>query len=287
MNAREAFEYCENIARTHYENFTVGSYLLPKEKKKHVYALYAFCRWADDLGDEIKHPRESLKLLNEWGTLLNTCVHEEPTHPVFIALRETIREFHLPLQPFQDLIQAFKIDQIVNRYKTFAHLLYYCRHSANPVGRIFLMLFGYYDTERFELSDATCTALQLANFWQDIAIDLSKGRIYVPLEDMARFQYSESDLEAQRYNGAFKALMKFEIQRTRSLFEKGLQLVPRIHGRLQLDVELFSRGGLKILSQIEKNDYNVFHRRPRLSKFAKGVLAARTTLKWMTHSFKI
>lgn len=276
-----AFDTCAKIARAHYENFTVGSYLLPRKIRPHVYAVYAFCRWSDDLGDEIGNPKKSLELLNQWSDELKGCLAGNPTHPIFIALKETIQTFDLPLQPFQDLIEAFKMDQTVHRYESFEDLLHYCRHSANPVGRIFLMLFGYRDEEKFALSDSTCTALQLANFWQDIAVDLRKGRIYIPLEDMRRFHYSESDLAAKRLNPAFVELMKFEIERTRKLFLKGLELVKKVRGRVQLDIELFSRGGLQILKGIDKNHYAVFSKRPSLSKRMKGWLAVGATLRFL------
>ncbi|MBI1884612.1 MAG: squalene synthase HpnC [Chlamydiae bacterium] len=278
MTVEEAFQYCEALARSHYENFTVVSYLVPRGKRQDLYSVYAFCRWSDDLGDEIGNPQESLRLLNLWLEELNTCLDEKPRHPVFIALRETIRKYDLPLKPFQDLIHAFKMDQEKQHYQDFGELLHYCQHSANPVGRIFLMLFGYRDEERFLLSDATCTALQLTNFWQDIPIDLKKGRIYIPLEDMARFHYCENELATHTFNHSFVRLMKFEIDRSRTLFQKGLGLIPKIRPRVQLDIELFNRGGLSILKAIEQNHYDVFTQRPTLSKFSKGLLAFQSSL---------
>jgi squalene synthase HpnC len=281
MRTQEAFEYCAKLASTHYENFTVGSYLVPKDIRPHIYSVYAFCRWSDDLGDEIGDSQKSYEFLDLWSKELESCYGGNPTHPVFIALKETIKRFDLPIQPFQDLIKAFKMDQVVNRYQNLNELLYYCKHSANPVGRIFLMLFGYRDEERFDLADATCTALQITNFLQDIAIDLTKGRIYIPLEDMDFFNYTESDLISKKVNSTFIELMKFEINRTREIFSKGLKLVKKVEGRVQLDIELFSRGGLQILKFIEKNQYDVFNKRPILSKFSKGILAGGTTLRFL------
>ena len=281
MSPDEAFSYCAKIAQNHYENFTVGSYLVPKEKRPHIYAVYAFCRWSDDLGDEIGDPQKSFELLDLWLKELESCYGGTPSHPVFIALKESIKKFDLPIQPFQDLIKAFKMDQVVSRYKSFEELLYYCQHSANPVGRIFLMLFGYRDPERFDLADATCTALQITNFLQDIAIDLTKGRIYIPLEDMDFFNYAESELISKKVNDSFIKLMKFEIGRTQEIFSKGLQLVKKVSGRVQLDIELFSRGGLQILEMIKKNNYDIFNNRPTISKFSKGILAAGATLRFL------
>jgi squalene synthase HpnC len=281
MHPAEAFAYCAKIAQTHYENFTVGSYLVPKEKRPHIYAVYAFCRWSDDLGDEIGDSQKSFELLDQWSKELESCYGGNPAHPVFIALKESIKKFDLPIEPFQNLIKAFKMDQIVSRYKNFEELLYYCKHSADPVGRIFLMLFGYRDQERFELADATCTALQITNFLQDIAIDLTKGRIYIPLEDLQLFNYTESELISKKFNDAFIQLMKFEIGRTREIFLKGLKLVKKVSGSVQLDIELFSRGGMRILEMIEKNNCDVFNQRPTLSKFSKGILAVGATLRFL------
>ena len=185
----EALVYCQRLALSHYENFTVASWLLPRALRQHVYAVYAFCRHVDDLGDEA--PGDRLKLLDDWQAELERCYHSTPSHPVFVALRETIRRFAIPPQPFLKLIEANRMDQRTSRYRTFEELLHYCDHSANPVGHLFLYLFGYADAERQGLADATCTALQLTNFWQDVAVELGKGRVYIPQEDMPRFGCSE------------------------------------------------------------------------------------------------
>src|SRR5712671_4768901 len=183
----EAQEYCRRLARSHYENFSVASWFLPQRLRQHFFNVYAYCRIADDLGDEVGDPGASLQLLDEWESELDACYNENPRHPVFVALRETVRKFDIPRQNFSDLLRAFRQDQSVTRFETFADILNYCRYSANPVGHLVLYLCGYRDPERQHLSDFTCTALQLANFWQDVTTDYGKGRIYLPLEDLRRF----------------------------------------------------------------------------------------------------
>jgi len=272
----EAHVYCQRVALSHYENFTVASWLLPRALRRHVYAVYAFCRHVDDLGDEA--PADRLRLLDDWQAELERCYHSTPRHPIFVALRETIRCFAIPPEPFLKLIEANRIDQRISHYRTFEELLHYCDHSANPVGHLFLYLFGYADAERQGLADATCTALQLTNFWQDIAVDLGKGRVYIPQEDMARFGYSEEELEHAIVNDSFRALVAFEVGRTRELFARGLGLLDMVNGRLKVDIKLFSLGGLSVLEAIETNGYDVFRRRPRLSRWQKAALFARGLL---------
>jgi squalene synthase HpnC len=272
----EAFAYCQRLAVSHYENFTVASWLLPRALRRHVYAVYAFCRHVDDLGDEA--PGDRLALLDGWQEELERCYHSTPRHPIFLALGETIRCFDIPPAPFLKLIEANRMDQRTSRYRTFEELLHYCDHSANPVGHLVLYLFGYADAERQRLADATCTALQLTNFWQDIAVDLGKGRVYIPQEDMARFGYPEEDLKRDIVNDSFRALMAFEVGRTRELFATGLGLLDRVDGRLKVDLKLFSLGGLAVLEAIERNGYDVFRRRPRLSRWRKAALFVRGLL---------
>jgi squalene synthase HpnC len=280
----EAYRYCERLARSHYENFPVGSLLIPRGMRKHIYAIYAFCRHVDDLGDEAEGDREArLLALALWEEELERCYAGRPSQPIMVALAETIREFRIPKEPFQKLIEANRLDQRKGRYRTYEELLHYCDHSANPVGRLFLHLFGYQDEERLALADKTCTALQLTNFWQDIALDLGKGRIYIPQEDLARFGYSEEELEHHLVNESFRRLMEFELSRTRELFEEGLRLVRLVDGRLRVAIELFSRGGLAILEKIEEADYDVFRRRPRLSKAEKLGLLLRALLRPNAH----
>jgi squalene synthase HpnC len=272
----EAFTYCQRVALSHYENFTVASWLLPRELRQHVYAVYAFCRHVDDLGDEA--PGDRLRLLDDWQADLERCYHSTPRHPILVALGETIRCFAIPPQPFLKLIEANRMDQRISRYRTFEEILHYCDHSANPVGHLFLYLFGYADAERQGFADATCTALQLTNFWQDIAVDLGKGRVYIPQEDMARFGYSEEELERGIVNDSFRALMAFEVSRTRELFAKGLRLLDTVDGRLKVDIKLFSLGGLAVLEALARNGYDVFRRRPRLSRWQKAALFVRGLL---------
>ena len=272
----EAFAYCRRLATSHYENFTVASWLLPRALRPHMHAVYAYCRGVDDLGDEAEGDR--LALLEDWESELRRCYDGSPRHPAFIALRETVRRFDIPQEPFLRLIEANRMDQRVNRYRTYSDLLGYCENSANPVGHIVLYLFGYRDQERQRLSDATCTALQLANFWQDVRRDLDKGRVYIPLEEMERFGYSEDDLMEAHYDGRFRDLMAALVERTRALFREGLRLIPAVRGRLRLDLRLFSLGGLAVLDAIEAIDYDVLHERPRLSRTRKAWLTLRGLL---------
>ena len=272
--------YCERLARTHYENFPVATLLLPKALRPHFYSVYAYCRWADDLGDEIGDPQRSLWLLDRWEEELRACYRGQARHPVFVALAETVKQREIPFEPFLDLITAFRQDQIKTRYQTFDELLGYCRYSANPVGRLVLYVCGYRDPELQRLSDFTCTALQLANFWQDVRRDYDIGRIYMPLEAMARHGYSEADLAVHRCNPNFVALLRHLVDRTWELFRQGLPLVARLDWRLAADIELFSRGGMEILRLIERQNYDVLSRRPRLGKpqmlmLGASVLAGR------------
>jgi squalene synthase HpnC len=270
----DAQVYCSRLARTHYENFTVASTLLPRYLIRHFHAVYAYCRWADDLADESGGGTHALSLLRWWREELFNCYEGRPHHPVFVALGDTIRRFEVPPQPFLDLLSAFEQDQRVKRYETFEQLLDYCRCSANPVGRLVLYLCESFDCERAELSDHICTALQLANFWQDVDRDFRIGRVYLPREDCERFGYREDDLAARRFTPAFAALMRFEVDRTRDLFYRGFPLVERMPESMQTDIELFVQGGLAILRKIERQGYNVWTRRPALTKWEKGLLVA-------------
>lgn len=271
----EARDYCKRLATSHYENFSIATWFLPKELHQHFYNVYSYCRISDDLGDEVGDQRLSFYLLDRWEHELRACyahlddppeVPGGPLHPVFIALAETIKQFGIPQHEFSDLLVAFRQDQVVTRYETFDDLLGYCRNSANPVGHLVLYLGGYSDPERQNLSDYTCTALQLANFWQDVAADFRKGRIYLPLEDMRGFGVSESVIAESHATEEFRALMKFEVERAREWFERGIPLASRVRKQLAIDVELFSRGGLEILKAIERQHYDVLTRRPVISK---------------------
>jgi squalene synthase HpnC len=274
----EAQAYCRSLAQSHYENFSVASWFLPKRLRQHFFNLYAYCRISDDLGDEIGDANTSLQLLDEWEAELEACYRGSPRHPVFVALAETVQEFDIPQQPFADLLRAFRQDQTVSRYATFVDLVGYCNYSANPVGRLVLYLCGYRDAERQALSDYTCTALQLANFWQDVTLDYAKGRIYLPLEDLARYGVNEEDLANQRNTPAFCGLMAFEVARAREWFGKGLPLVQKVDRELAVDIELFSRCGQEILKAIEGRGYAVLGRRPVISRTRKLALVARAAL---------
>jgi squalene synthase HpnC len=267
--------YCRALARANYENFLVASVLVPRELRQPMYDVYAYCRWADDLADEAGDPARGLAGVRWWREELCSCYAGEPQHPVFIALGETIEQFDLPMAPFDDLLTAFEQDQTVTRYPTYDDLLGYCRYSADPVGRLVLMLFGYQDEERMQLSDRTCTALQLANFWQDVARDLERGRIYLPLADMERFGYSEEELLARTENDAFRRLLRFQVERTRELFREGAALCSLVRRRLRLEIDMFSQGGLLVLRMIEQQGYNVLSSRPAISKGQQAGLFLR------------
>ncbi|MGA2214111.1 MAG: squalene synthase HpnC [Bryobacteraceae bacterium] len=265
----QAEQYTRWLATHHYENFHVVSFLLPKRLHQDFYNVYAFCRWADDLGDEIGDTAESLRLLAWWREELEAMYLGRTQHPVFVALEGTVHKYSLPMQLFSDLISAFEQDQRVTRYANWDELFGYCRCSANPVGRLVLRLCGYSDADRGRMSDATCTALQLANFWQDVAVDLEKDRIYLPLDVLKRHGYSVDDLRAGTFNEAFQGVMRDAIEVARKLFLEGLPLVKTVDRRLAFDLELFSRGGLRVLDKIERQNYNVLARRPAISKLER------------------
>jgi len=262
----EAEAYTRWLATHHYENFQVVSFLLPKRLHQDFYNVYAYCRWADDLGDEMGSPAESLRLLAWWRAQLAAMYAGEAVHPVFVALRGTVARHAIPQEPFADLIRAFEQDQKVTRYAEWEDVYGYCRYSANPVGRLVLYLCGYSDAERQRLSDATCTALQLANFWQDVAVDLEKDRVYIPLEVLDRHGYALEDLYARRMTPAFREAMREIVSRARELFVAGLPLSSMVDRRLALDIDLFSRGGMRVLDKIAEQDYDVLSRRPAIGK---------------------
>jgi squalene synthase HpnC len=268
----ESRTYCERLAKSHYENFSVATWFLSKRLRQHFYNVYAYCRISDDLGDEVGDPQQSLELLDQWEAELNACYAGSPKHPVFVALAETVKQFGIPQHEFSDLLIAFRQDQTVTRFETFDDILAYCRYSANPVGHLVLYLCGYSDTERQQLSDHTCTALQLANFWQDVFVDYGKGRIYLPLEDLRRFGVTGEDIAGRRATPQFVAMMKFEIERAREWFARGLPLVKMVNRELAIDLELFSRGGQEILNAIERQGYDVLRTRPQISKSRKLML---------------
>jgi squalene synthase HpnC/squalene synthase HpnD len=274
----EAERYTRWLATHHYENFNVVSWLLPRELHQHFYNVYAYCRWSDDLGDEVADAARALQLLEAWEDELRLIYSEGsgPSHPVLIALRETIRAKNIPVTPFSDLLRAFRQDQTVKRYATWAEVFDYCVYSANPVGRLVLYLCDYRDAARQEMSDATCTALQLANFWQDVSRDLEKGRIYIPIEALAAHGLSEADIVNKRFDERYVDLMKSLIARTRELFDAGRPLAKTVKPFLRTDLEMFTRGGLAILDAIESSGYNTLQHRPSLGKLTQAKLLVQT-----------
>lgn len=303
----EAHAYCRHLATSHYENFPVTSWILPRRLHQPFFNIYAYCRWSDDLSDEVQDTTRSLELLAWWRQQLHDCYAGRAWHPVFVALMPTIREFQIPMDPFEDLLSAFVQDQKVHEYETFEQLLDYCRRSANPVGRLVLYLCGKCRPEHFRWSDSICTGLQLTNFWQDVNRDLDIPRIYLPREDRARFGYRDEDLQQRITNPAFLELMKFQVERARPYLRpwrattgadgtpimadgvsaEAQDSVRSIPFRLQVVIELFARGGLRILDKIEAIEYRVWDQRPVLKKFdfvglILGVLwhAASRPFRW-------
>jgi squalene synthase HpnC len=274
----EARRTCERIARSHYENFLIVSLFVPRELHQHVFNIYAFARTADDFSDELDNPVEARARLDDWEQQLRSCYAGKYKHPIFLALSETIREFQLPEEYFLRLLKAFKQDLNVRRYATFADLLAYCENSANPVGRLYLCLFGAHEEKNLPYSDAICTALQLTNFWQDVSVDWEKGRLYIPLEDLNRFGVKEEDFASKRWSKAMRALLQFEVDRTEDLFREGIRLTRQVPPRLRKQVELFVGGGRKILEAIRKLDYNVLEQRPQLSKWDQISLLGESLL---------
>jgi len=275
----EAERYTRWLATRHYENFHVVTFLLPKRLHQDFYNVYSFCRWADDLGDEIGNPAESLRLLAWWRRELEAMYSGQVRHPVFVALEDTVHKYDLPMRHFSDLISAFEQDQVVTRYHNWTELFAYCRCSANPVGRLVLRLCGYADEERDRLSDATCTALQLANFWQDVTVDYEKNRVYLPLDLLTKHGCTVSDVATRNFTPAFQAVMREAVGVARRLFLEGLPLVKMVDRRLAFDLDLFSRGGLRVLSRIERQKYNVLAKRPKVSKLDRVGLVAHALVR--------
>ncbi len=264
-----AYAECRRVARTHYENFTIGSWLLPRRQRDDLAAVYAFARGGDDIADEGADAGR-LERLRAWEEQLLACARDPAAvaDPIFVALGHTIVRHALPVEPLRDLLHAFRRDAAgdTRTFATFADLLDYCRCSANPVGRTVLALFGHRDAARQARADDVCTALQLTNLWQDVADDAAGGRVYLPQEDLDRFPGSRAALAARRADPAFRALLAFEVERTRALFLRGWPLAGMVGSRLAREVRLFARGGLAILARIEAAGHDVFTRRPVLSR---------------------
>lgn len=262
----------------HYENFPVASLLVPARLRRPIEVIYHFARSADDLADEGEAmPEQRLAALNAYQAELDRIEQgASPQTPLFVQLAEVIRQYALPLQLFRDLLDAFAQDVVKKRYADYPELLDYCRRSANPVGRLVLHLFGRTEPEHLEQSDCICTALQLINFWQDVAVDWQKDRVYIPQTDFPHFKLSESDIAASHWSANWAALMDFEIDRTSALMRRGAPLVHALPGRLGWEIRLTVQGGLRILERIRQVRGDVFHRRPKLGKLDWLVLAGRS-----------
>ena len=278
-SAEDGFRYCESIARSHYENFPVASRFISKEIRKYVWTIYAFARIADDYADEPGFTlAERMDNLNQWEQYLDECYNGNPTHRVFAALAETVDRFQIPHELFMNLLTAFRADATVKRYETYEDVLAYCRNSANPIGRLVLLLFNYRSETMMRLSDSICTALQLTNFWQDVSVDLLKDRIYLPLEDLEEFGYSEQDLLEHKVNEPFGNLMAFQVRRAAELFAEGKPLLAMVDKDLSMELKLTWISGMKILQKIHKQHYDVLTKRPALSKLDKLGLLFRSFL---------
>ncbi len=283
FTADEAAAYCRRLTHRHYENFTVASVLLPRRLRPHFYAVYSYCRWADDLADETGDPQRSLGLLDWWQEELERCYAGEAEHPVFVALGPTIRAFEIPREPFLELLSAFRQDQQVTRYATHDEVLDYCRRSANPVGRLVLYLGRCHDNARVALADSICTGLQLINFCQDVARDWHAGRVYLPGETLERVGYDESMFAREECNGEFRAVLAEEVTRAEGYLHRGEPLVEWTPHELRLDVALFVAGGLALAQAIRRANYDVWQARPTLSKYSK--LRLLTGCWWRTRRF--
>jgi hydroxysqualene synthase len=274
-----AFAYCERMARNHYENFPVASRFVPERLRKYVWALYAFARSADDFADEARYAGRRAEALTFWEEQLERAFHGEADHPVFIALRETIDRCEIPITPFQQMLTAFHMDLSVNRYPTWATLQNYCQHSAHPVGRLVLYVFGYRDPALHAWSDDICTALQLTNFLQDVAVDLAKDRIYIPEEDRRHFGVTETMLYQRSMTPEFRDLMRFEVARARSLFERGRPLLEKVGNDLGFELCMIWHGGSTILDKLDAVGYDIFKKRPTLNAADKARMVAKAAAK--------
>jgi squalene synthase HpnC len=274
LTVDEAFAYCEARVKSHYENFPVGGWI-PQDKRPYVHALYAYARAADDFADESHYEGMRQEKLDEWERRLHAAYEGDAQDPIFIALEATVRRLAIPKELLLDLLSAFRQDTVKQRYETWDELLDYCRRSANPVGRLVLLVFGYEDPSLAPLADAVCTALQLANHWQDLAVDLAKDRVYVPRELLDRFAVKQWDLNAGRVTAEFRGLMEELLRRTRALFAEGRPLCDRVGRDLRFELRLTWLGGSGILDAIEAVDFDVFRRRPHYSLLGKARLAWR------------
>jgi len=275
-----AYHFCEEFARAHHENFPVASRFVSSALRPHVVALYAFFRAADDFADEPQYDGHRDEALDAWQEELHLCFHGEPRHPVFVALHDTIDKRGLTLPPFEDLLSAFRADLEVTRYATFTSLRAYTARSAEPVGRLLLGLFGYRDPELVRYADEIATAMQLTNYWQDVASDAARDHIYIPGEDLHFFGVSEADIKALRLATPIRDLMRYEVARTRALFERGRPLLGKLGNDFKFELALIWLAGMAILDKIEEADFDVFTHRPVIGKRDKAKILARAAKRW-------
>lgn len=277
-NLDKSYDYCRQLTLSHYENFPVASWLIPKAKRKHIFSVYAFARIADDIADEGNEAKDrKIEHLRIYRDDFLTKSNSD-NYPHFPALWDTLNRFEIPKALFTNLIDAFIQDNEKSTYKNFEELIGYCQKSANPVGRIILHLFDYKNEKMFQLSDNICTALQLANFWQDLSLDLKKGRCYLPQDDLRKFKVSIDELKSQKFNGEVRELIKFQIDRTLKLFRDGEELLNHLQGLLKLEIKLTILSGKRILKKIERMNYNTLTDRPKISLFDKLSLLFRLIL---------
>jgi squalene synthase HpnC len=280
----EAQAWCKTLATTHYENFHVATFFLPAALRPHFHSVYAFCRTSDDLGDEVADTATATRLLAEWRAMLHQCFARPDLsrHPVFVALQPTIAECSLPIQPFDDLISAFEQDQVYTHHESLATLEHYSRYSANPVGRLVLLVSGYNSEELMQLSDDICTGLQLANFYQDVVEDRARGRRYIPADAMQRFGVSDEQLIDRRFDSNVRAMMQFLVADARDRLTRGQRITTLVSRDLASTLQLFVNGGHAILDAIAAQDYDTLRARPVVTKAAKlrllgGALAGKLT----------
>ena len=276
----EAQAWCRNLATAHYENFHVATWFLPRKVRPHFESIYAYCRVADDLGDEVSDPAVAMRLLDAWGSMLDECYDtpERSMHPVFVALHETVRKCDVPRELFSDLLHAFRMDQTKTEYDTWDELLEYSHYSANPVGRLVLWVCGYREESLSLLSDKVCTALQLANFWQDVVEDAERGRRYVPADAMVRFGVQDGQILGRIFTPEFAAMIQSLVRRTRAMLREGAEISNRVDKELAVTLDLFTQGGEAILDGITAQDFDVLRGRPVVTKVKKLSLLDRKSV---------
>lgn len=271
-----AYRYCERIATSHYENFPVASRFVPSHLRPHVWAIYAFARTADDFADEPRFEGRRRAALSTWERMLEDAYHREAEHPVFIALRDTVRRNNIPIKPFASLLAAFRADLSKHRYGSFNELRAYCANSANPVGQLVLYVHGHHEPELHRFSDEICSALQLANFLQDVSVDVPRGRCYLPEEDLHHFGVTFEELSRGDATEAFIELMRFSVSRVRMMFHRGQPLIRQVSPGLSMELEATWRGGMRILDRIESQGFNTLTERPVLERRDFASIAMRS-----------